>query len=185
MITIKSKNYYQINYINKYSLLDYTQDIVNNTNNRSIIIIPNLCNMNYTYGGFVSNRIAEYYPIVEQSYNVLGKVFIGQNPGYVQFIDVLKNKNNKLIVANMIAQTGAATKSLSRTIKYNYLVDSMNNIQKFIQQQKNLYTDEHVDISVHSYKFGIGKSCNGKWEFISNLIEDIWLNCSNIFIYNK
>lgn len=185
MITTKTKNYYQLNYVTKYNLLDYTKKITDDSQNRSIIIIPNLCNTNYTYGGFASSRIAEHYPIVEESYKVLGKVFVAQNPGYVQFIEVLKNKDNKLIVANMFAQTGVANKSKPRTLNYNYLVSSMNQMQQFIQRQKHKNIDEHIDISIHSYKFGIGKSCNGQWDFIKDLIDDIWLNHTNIFLYNK
>lgn len=184
MIT-KNKKLYQINYINRYDLLSYTQQKINDINNRSIIIIPNLCNINYTYGGSISKQIAEAYPIVEESYNVIGKVFINQHPGYVQFIETMKNKSNKLFVANMIAQTGVARKPYQRTINYAYLVESMQQIKKFVCQQKIKYNDEHFNISIHSYKFGIGKHCNGDWNFITDLFVDILLPYSNIFIFHK
>lgn len=184
VISTKSKKY-QIYNINKYKLLDFTKDKINTKNSRSIIIIPNLCNTNYIYGGTHCNSIATYYPIVEQSYNVLGKVFVNNNPGYVQFIDVLQNNDNKLIIANMLAQTGVTNQIKTRTINYNYLVDSMLKIKHMILQLQKKYIDEHIDISIHSYKFGANKSANGNWNFIINLIEDIWLPHTNINIHEK
>lgn len=185
MTITKTKPSYHMNHINKYDLLSYTQQKINDTNNRSIIIIPNLCNTNYTYGGLISKQIAKAYPIVEESYNVIGKVFISQHPGYVQLIETMKNKSNKLFVANMIAQTGVARKPYHRTINYSYLTESMHQITQFIYQQRKKYNDEHIDISIHSYKFGIGKSCNANWDFITCLIEDIWLSCCNVLIFNR
>lgn len=185
MITTKHKNIYQIQNINKYDLINYTNHKINDINSRAIIIIPNLCNTNYTYGGVISNKIAAAYPIVEQSYNVLGKIFVHQHPGHTQFIEVTKNKSNKLFVANMIAQTGVSHKPQHRTINYAYLVESMNQIKAFICQQKIKYNDEHFDISIHSYKFGTGKGCNGDWNFITNLLSDILVPHCNIYIYNK
>ena len=108
-----------------------------------------------------------------------------QHPGYAQFIEITKNKNNKLFVANMIAQTGVSRKPQYRTINYAYLVEAMNQIKTFICQQQLKYNDEHIDISIHSYKFGIGKSCNANWDFIINLIEDVWLQHCNILLFNK
>lgn len=185
MTTTRTKPSYHMAYVNKYDLLSYTQQKINNTHNRSIVIIPNLCNINYTYGGLISRQIAKAYPIVEESYNVIGKIFISQHPGYVQFIETIQNKSNKLFVANMIAQIGVAKKPNHRTINYAYLVESMNQIKTFICQQKVKYSDEHFDISIHSYKFGIGKHCNGNWNFISDLLTDILLPHCNIYLFHK
>lgn len=182
-----SKKLYSIhNNITKYSLLDATNDIISDTKHRSIIIVPNLCNTLYKYGGVFGNRLTDKYPIVRESYNILGKTFIANNPGYVQFVEVLHKQNNYLIVANMIAQHKIIDQiNHTRGIDYYSLVSSMSKIKNYILTLKEKYHDEYYDISIHSYKFGSTKDCNAKWPFIINLMEDIWLKHLNIYIYSK
>lgn len=179
----KNTNYQIIHNITKYSLIESIENICTNT--RSIIIVPNLCNIEYKYGGIFNNKLSTKYPIVEESYNILGKNFINNNPGYVQCTNVAKyNNGSKIIVANMLCQNGITNKDKKRSIDYGYLTDSMNKIKRLIIKYQDLYKDEHFDISIHTYKFGTNKSCNANWSFISCLIEDIWLSYSNIYVYN-
>ena len=42
--------------------------------------------------------------------------------------------------------------------------------------------DNDVMLEIHSPKFGMGYP-GGKWEFIQNLVEDIWRD-KNVFVYN-
>lgn len=179
----KISNKHIINNISKYTLLDSIDKIAKN--NRTIIIVPNLCNLEYKYGGVFSDKLANLYPIVKESYNILGKNFIQQNPGYVQYNTVANYHNSsKIIVANMLCQQGLTNKFKKRTINYSYLVDSMNKIKTFIYKLNQKYQDEHYDIEIHTYKFGTNRSCNANWSFIVNLIEDIW-SSNKIFIYNE
>ena len=137
----------------------------------SSIIIPHVCNNLDLFGAGFANAIANEYPQVKNNYHMLGKKFLQEHPGYVQFIDVEYEKqyNRRLVIANMISQNGIKSFKNPRPLNYAYLVKSMVEVKKFIVT--NFNKDNPAEI--HCPKFGTGLA-GGNWFFISELINDIW-----------
>ena len=116
---------------------------------------------------------------------MLGKTFMRNNFGHAQIIEIpVKNKYGyKLMFANMIAQNGLPDKNHRRCLNYQALVKSMTLVGQFI---KNFQAQsENQKIEIHTPKFGSGIA-GGNWNFISDLIEDIWGNYDVfVYTYNK
>lgn len=154
----------------------------------SSVIVPHVCNNIDVFNGGFAAAVAAHYPIVKENYHLLGKTFLRNNFGHVQFIEVpTKNKyGHKLIFANMIAQNGLPDKNRKRCLHYGALVKSMNMVSAFIQQQTNKHNNvESLKFEIHAPKFGSGIA-GGNWNFISDLIEDIWGRYDMfVYTYNK
>lgn len=147
------------------------------------VIIPHVCNNVDVFGGGFAAAVSDRFPIVKENYHLLGKSFLKNNFGHVQFIDVpIKNKfGNKLIFANMIAQNGLPDRNNRRCLNYATLVKSMVLVSNYIKNNTNKI-DDNINIEIHAPKFGSGIA-GGNWNFISDLIEDIWYQ-HDVFIYN-
>lgn len=136
----------------------------------SSVIIPHVCNNVDLFGAGFAQNINAIYPDVKKNYHLLGKKFLKEHPGYVQFntVEYESTYSRSLIVANMIAQNGIRSKENTRPLNYAYLTKSMIEVKKYILTN---FKDSRVQI--HCPKFGSGLS-GGSWSFISCLIEDIW-----------
>lgn len=147
--------------------------VYSKSSNSCNVIIPHVCNNIDLFGAGFAHAISEKYPEVKNNYHLLGKKFLKDNPGYVQFIDVdyEKQYNRRLIVANMIAQNGVRTARNPRPLNYAYLLKSMLDIKKFVLTKFN----SENPVEIHCPKFGSGLA-GGNWKFISDLIEDCWSN---------
>jgi len=113
---------------------------------------------------------------------MLGKTFLRNNMGHCQIMQVYENKKyeHKLYVANMIAQNGLPSANNTRAINYLGLVKSMNTLARFIRSETG-FLKKTEQIEIHAPKFGSGLA-GGNWNFISDLIEDIWGDF-NVYIY--
>lgn len=162
-------------------LFDHITQIVKAGNNGSSVIVPHVCNNVNAFGAGFAGALSNRYPIVKENYHLLGSSFLKNNLGYVQFIDVYKDKQygHKLVFANMIAQNGTISKNNTRPLNYLALTKSMVSVAKYINQ--NFDKDNRVQI--HAPKFGSGLA-GGNWSFIEQLISDIWTNIP-IFIYSN
>lgn len=162
----------------KGDLFDYIEDRIKAGNNGSSVVVPHVCNNIDLFGAGFAAAVSKHYPIVKENYHLLGKNFLRNNPGYVQYVKVLEDKNyeHSLIFANMIAQNSTISKSNPRPLNYRHLVQSMIDIDKFI---KSKYQEQKIEI--HMPKFGCGLA-GGNWNFISDLIDDIWKD-HNIYLY--
>ena len=162
-------------------LFDYVEKMARSGNNGSSIIVPHVCNNVNAFGAGFAGEVSKHYPIVKENYHLLGSNFLKNNLGYVQFIEVYRDASfgHKLIFANMIAQNGTVSKKNPRPLNYLALVKCMNQINMFIS--KNFNNDTRVEI--HAPRFGCGLA-GGNWNFISDLIDDIWTNKS-VVIYLK
>ena len=149
-------------------------------NKNTSILLPHVCNNIDLFGGGFAAAIGSKYPIVKENYHLLGKSFLGKNPGHTQFITVEQNKqyNSKLVVANMIAQNGTISNKNKRPLNYLSLCKSMINVRQYIKQN----FDQDQNVQIHAPKFGSGLA-GGNWAFISCLIEDIWDGIP-VFIYD-
>jgi hypothetical protein len=151
----------------------------------SSVIVPHVCNNIDVFGGGFAAAVSNHYPIVKENYHMLGKTFMRNNFGHAQIIEIpVKNKYGyKLMFANMIAQNGLPDKNHRRCLNYQALVKSMTLVGQFI---KNFQAQsENQKIEIHTPKFGSGIA-GGNWNFISDLIEDIWGNYDVfVYTYNK
>jgi hypothetical protein len=138
--------------------------------NGSSVIVPHVCNNVNAFGAGFAGAVASNYPIVKENYHMLGMNFLRKNPGHTQFVNVYTDPQYKynFVFANMIAQNGLINENNKRPLNYAYLVKSMLNIKQHILTN---YTDNKVEI--HCPKFGCGLA-GGNWNFISDLIQDIW-----------
>jgi hypothetical protein len=162
------------------NLFDYVEKMVRSGNNGSSVIVPHVCNNINSFGAGFAAELAHYYPIVKENYHLLGSHFLKHNLGYVQFIEVYKDTtfDHKLIFANMISQNGTISQRNTRPLNYLALVKCMNQINNFIT--KNFNNDSLIQI--HAPRFGCGLA-GGNWDFITDLIQDIWTN-QKVFVYN-
>lgn len=161
------------------NLFSSVNKIVNHNHNGSSIVVPHVCNNINAFGGGFTAGITKYYPIVKENYHLLG----GKNSlGYVQFVEVSKNHTygHKLIFANMIAQNGLISKSNPRPLNYAALVKCMISVSSFVNDFIN--NNKENTIQIHAPKFGSGLA-GGNWNFITDLIFDIWKN-HTVFIYD-
>lgn len=146
------------------------------------VIVPHVCNNLDLFGAGFASAIANEYPVVKANYHVLGKTFLRNNLGHSQIVKVKEDKKYKhgLYVVNMIAQNGLKSNSNPRPINYAALAKSMIQVSSFIQNNTGFNTKTE-QIEIHTPKFGSGLA-GGNWNFISDLIEDIWGRYT-VFVY--
>jgi hypothetical protein len=180
MKSIANKTYSNIPIINA-DLFDLIEERIKSGNNGSSVIVPHVCNNIDLFGAGFAHAIAEYYPIVKENYHLLGKTFLKNNAGYVQYVKTIEDKNygHSLVFANMIAQNEIISKNNPRPLNYYSLCKAMHDISIFIKDK--FKTDQKVEI--HAPKFGCGLA-GGNWNFVQELIRDIWKE-HKIFIYQK
>jgi hypothetical protein len=79
----------------------------------------------------------------------------------------------------MIAQNKLFSQDNKRPLNYGALVYCMNQVRSYIKDLES--NTEMSRIEIHAPKFGSGLA-GGNWNFISDLIEDIWYDIP-VFIY--
>jgi hypothetical protein len=165
----------------KHDIVQSAVDRLNSINSPTTVIIPHVCNNINLFGAGFAKYIGEKFPIVKENFHLLGnKASLGHN----QYISVLHNNNTKtkLVVCNMIAQDGVVNVKNIRPLNYGSLVFCMNDIKnKILLLSSNDINDNKYEI--HAPKFGSGLA-GGNWNFIENLIEDIWTEIP-VYIYVK
>lgn len=149
-----------------------TAHLVKSQNLGTSIIIPHVCNNIGVFGAGFAAAVRNHFPIVATNFELLGTK---TKLGYVQYISVFKDPtyNHELIFANMIAQNGIINYKNQRPLNYEALVKCMTDIRLYIDKSNK------EKIEIHCPKFGSGLA-GGNWNFISELINDIWNNISVI-----
>jgi hypothetical protein len=149
----------------------------------STVIVPHVCNNIDQFGGGFAAQVAQHYPSVKSNYHMLGKSFLKANLGYSQILNVYEDAKYKhrLIFVNMISQNGLKGKTNPRPLNYLALVKSMNLVSHYITMNTG-WVKKTEQVEIHAPKFGSGLA-GGNWNFISDLIDDIW-GKYNVFIYN-
>ena len=178
----KAYNKNQIQYTNK-NIFEIIRDRISSGNIGSTVFVPHVCNNADAFGAGFAAQVAEKYPIVKADYHMLGKTFLKNNLGHAQVIKVFEDEKyrHKLYFVNMIAQNGLISKSNPRPINYAALVKSMANLSSFIHSNTG-FVNNTENIEIHCPKFGSGLA-GGNWNFIANLIEDIWLSKYRVMVY--
>jgi len=157
------------------------RNAVNNQLSRRTIIIPHVCNNLNSYGAGFAEAVAQEFPLAKENYHML---VLKQNLGYSQFVNVYEKYKNSIIIANMICQNGFRSKTNNRPLNYGHLVICMCKVRQFaIDLQKNVKDEQHT-VEIYCPKFG-GGLAGGKWEFIENLIQDLWTDQFNVYLYSK
>ena len=135
-----------------------------------IVVIPHVCNNESGWGkGFVLalSKKWEKPELVYRTYCFRNRKFGYPILGKVCYAKI----NHSFVVANMIGQAGTVSADNPIPIKYKALVNCMAEVASYIELIK-CQTSDHVVI--HAPKFG-SELAKGKWEFILELIREIWL----------
>lgn len=128
------------------------------------ILIPHIVNTHNSFGSGFAYHVSKYVPHVKDEYH---KFCYGKTERYLfgttQYVDT-----NIGTFCNMFAQTLGGP----RPLRYNHLVTCMTKVAT-----QSLVSSKDI----HTVKFGSGLA-GGDWNFIEDLIEDIWEN-NNIKVY--
>ena len=133
------------------------------------IVIPHVCNNQGAWGAGFVVPLGRNFPIVKQKYlqwadideiNLSDPIF---GLGSTQFVNV----NDKIFVANMVAQTLGG----NRPLYYNYLSKCMDEVASFTLKRTECRENEARIICP---AFGAGLA-GGNWPFIEQLIQDCWI----------
>lgn len=165
------------------NLFEVAESRIKAEQNGATVFIPHVCNNIDLFGAGFAAAISEIYPEVKANYHMLGKNFLRQNLGHSQIIKIKEDSKYKhsLYVVNMIAQNGIRNNTNTRPLNYAALVKSMIQLSQYIHMNTG-FTKQTENIEIHAPKFGSGLS-GGNWNFISDLIEDIWEKYT-VYIYN-
>jgi hypothetical protein len=159
------------------NILKASIDRVKAKEHGATILIPHVCNNVNAFGAGFAKAVAEEFPIVKESFHLLAKPVLGKN----QVVPVLKDKQyeHELIFINMIAQNGLLNIKNPRPLNYGALVFCMSEVRSLVKLLKN--KSDTSKIEIHTPKFGSGLS-GGNWDFISDLIDDIWYDLT-VYVY--
>lgn len=163
-------------------IFDIIMQRVKAQNNGATIFVPHICNNIDLFGAGFAAQVAEKFPTVKADYHMLGKKFLADNPGYAQILKIYEDPKYKhrLYFVNMIAQNGTISPKNPRPINYFSLMKSMSSLSRYIHNNTG-YSQKTENIEIHCPKFGSGLA-GGNWNFISDLIEDIW-GPYQVFVY--
>lgn len=137
------------------------------------VVIPHVCNCDNKWGrGFVVPLIKHYLHARTQFDKWYHGEIEGMPPlqlGRTQAVEV----EPSVYVANMVAQVFYCRKGLrsSRPLYYNALVTCMETVAKFITTSGEW---SPIPLRILAPKFG-SELAGGKWEFVEDLIYDIWI----------
>lgn len=164
-------------------LFEIAESRIKAEQNGATVFIPHVCNNIDLFGAGFAESITNKYPEVKENYHMLGKNFLRQNLGHSQIIKIKEDNKYKhsLYVVNMIAQNGIRSSSNNRPLNYAALVKSMVQLSQFIHINTG-YSKQTETVEIHAPKFGSGLA-GGNWNFISDLINDIWGKYT-VYIYN-
>ena len=121
------------------------------------VIVPHIVNNVGKFGSGFAAAVMKTYPIVRSEYID----WIGYIMGAVQFVKI----NDNLQFANMVGQMGTIGPKNPKPIKYLALANAMELVAKEFPRRYE---------EIVCPKFGSGLA-NGNWEFIEELIEEIWI----------
>ena len=135
-----------------------------------IVVIPHCCNDLGLMGGGValalSKKWSKVYEVYTRNYEL----------GNVTFAECEKDttmdcSGPAIIVANMVGQHGVRGARNPKPIKYAALIKCMERVAEEVIRIKECSGRD--DVVIHAPKFGSDLAC-GRWEFIEELIEEIW-----------
>ncbi len=126
------------------------------------IIVPHVCNTLGVMGSGFAAQVREKYPETNETYVKYCKHFKLNNPTYYRPYTLFTYENFG-VFCNMICQTGLSGSQV-RNATYTDLIKCMDFITDLDSREWEVYAP----------KFGAGL-CGMNWDFIEELIKDIWL----------
>lgn len=183
MPTYKTINNQHKFIVTNHELFESIANRVSGGNAGSTVIVPHVCNNIDQFGAGFAQAVSDHFPSVKSNYHMLGKSFLKANLGYTQILNVYEDVKfkHKLIFVNMIAQNGIKSPNNIRPLNYLALVKSMNAVANYINMNTG-FINKTENVEIHCPKFGSGLA-GGDWNFISDLIDDIWGKYT-VFVYN-
>ena len=167
----------------KYITGDVTEPQKNTDN--EIVIIPHCCNNGTNEKGIgvmgagVALALRNKWPQVYEQYKKMELEFetgLKERLGDNDYVKI----DNHLVVINMIAQNQIMSEDNPYPIKYTALIKCMTKVVDYIRM---IQTQTKNPIVIHSPEFG-GLRAGGNFEFVKELIREIWLeNGINVMIY--
>ncbi len=169
-----------------HNIFEMSKNRVMQGTNGATVFIPHVCNNIDLFGAGFAADLAEQFPSVKADYHMLGKTFLKNNFGYCQIIKVIEEQKHKqkLYIVNMIAQNGVKSHNNPRPLNYYALSKSMGSMSSFILSNTG-FLNKSENIEIHCPKFGSGLA-GGNWNFINDLIYDIWGRYNvTVHLFNK
>ena len=127
-------------------------------NGENIIVVPHVCNNQKLMKSGFALGVIKKYPIVELANK-------STELGETEFVYVEPH----VIIANMISQY-KTIREVKKPIRYKALIECMTTISNRIKELK-LFSKNAVEI--WTCKFG-SKRAGGNWDFIVELIDELW-----------
>lgn len=150
-----------------------------------VVIIPHVCNNGINLAGVgvmgagVAKALKDKWALVYDVYKKMEKESdrgLTDKLGQVCYAKV----NNRIVVANMIAQHRIISDNNPYPIRYKALIECMISIVDYIRM---IQRQVNVPVTIHCPKFGSELS-GGSWTFILELIREIWLESGvNVVVY--
>lgn len=184
MTTLKNKKHTNVIELNpKENIFVNINERIRGDHNGCSVFVPHVCNNVDLFGAGFAAQVSEHYPSVKANYHLLGKSFLKNNLGHCQIMKVFEQEKykHKLFFANMIAQNGTPGPRNHRPLNYLALVKSMASLSTYIKNNTG-FLQKSEKVEIHAPKFGSGLA-GGNWNFICDLIEDIWGDF-DVYIYN-
>lgn len=130
-----------------------------------IVIIPHCCNTLGVMGAGVALALRNKWPEVYDIYNEF-PLYLGDVSFAV--VEETEIEDIKTVVANMIGQYKTCSPDNPKPVKYFALAMAMKKVLEFTS------TCGTTKFVIHCPKFG-SDLAGGSWEFILELIREIWL----------
>ena len=149
-----------------------------------IAVIPHCCNDENIWGGGFVIALSKKWEEPEKTY----RAFVEGRPPYPSRKDgdsilgktCYAKIDNHLVIANMIGQTGTISTDNPIPIKYKSLSNCMEQVVGYIRM---IQAQTSSPVVIHAPKFGSLRA-GGNWDFILELIREIWLeNGIDVVIY--
>ena len=149
----------------------------------SSVMIPHVCNNVNAFGAGFASAVAKEYYEVKANFHLLGR---SSKMGQVQYVTVHTDSKYqyKIIFANMIAQKGIYNPEKNiRPLNYAALTHCMMDVK--MTMKRMMYNEDQTKFRIMAPKFGSGLA-GGNWDFISDLIDDCWLEFGvEVFLQKK
>lgn len=179
-------------------LINVEGDVTNPqiTAKREVVFIPHCCNDKGVMGAGVAKSLKDKWPKVYNAYEaqktkninfekyVLGDISYARVQNYCN--GNVSGYKTPIYVVNMIGQQGTVSDSNPKPLKYCALIKAMVMTRQLIGKviaNYNKHTSHTFKPVIHCPKFG-SKLANGDWNFILELIREIWLESGiDVVIY--
>lgn len=155
------------------------------------IIIPHVCNDIGGWGSGFVVPLGNTFPASKENYHEwhdnnsdplnLQQGILSSHKfelGKMQFVPV----QDKIWVANMIAQTDLISEDNLKPLKYYALVKCLEAVRKMALRLSGPDRTDPNNVQIHAPKFGSDRA-GGDWNVIEELITDIWAGI-NVTIYS-